>query len=233
MRVAVVPAAGLGKRFGGKKQFFSLGGKKIVEFPLSLFEKSPLIDGVVLVLPAENLEEGKELQRKFKKVLKVVEGGKERQNSVYKGLKAAKELRPKEVLVHDGVRPLVELSLINQLVVALHDYQVEGVVNAVKPKETVKEVRAPLETGDYNVERTLNRDKLRLTQTPQLFVYEVLLECHRRAAEEEFLATDDAALLEKYGYQVVAIPGDYKNVKITTPEDLKVAELFLKEYNFL
>ncbi|ADU97297.1 2-C-methyl-D-erythritol 4-phosphate cytidylyltransferase [Thermovibrio ammonificans HB-1] len=230
MRVAVVPAAGLGKRFGGKKQFFTVMGKKLLEYPLLVMEKSELVDGVILVLPAQDLETGRELQSRFRKVVKIVEGGKERQHSVYRGLLAAKELSPQEVFVHDGVRPLITPALLNDLVVALSDYQVEGVIPAVKPKETVKEAGAPLEPGDFMVNRTLNRDKLLLAQTPQLFRFDVLLECHRKALEEEFIATDDSALIERYGYQTVAIPGDYRNIKVTTPEDLKIVELFLKEF---
>ncbi len=233
MRVAVIPAAGIGRRFGGKKQFFKIEGREIVEFPLRVFNKSDLIDGIVLVLPEEDLKRGEELKEKYPKVLKVVPGGKERQSSVYKGLKACQELSPKEVIVHDGVRPVVELSMISDMVVALSDYGADGIVLGVKPKETVKEVGAPLEPGDFLVEKTLNRDKLILVQTPQLFKFEILLNCHQRAKEEESFATDDSALLERYGYTVVSIPGDYKNVKITTPEDLKIAELFLREIGAL
>ncbi len=229
MRVAVVPAAGAGRRFGGKKQFYRILGKPVVEFPLEVFSKSELIDAVVLVLPKENLNLGEELKKKFPKIAAVVEGGSERQSSVFRGLKKASELRPEEVLVHDGVRPVIDLSLITDLTVAMSDYETEGVVPGVKPKETVKEVGAPLEPGDFLVEKTLNRDKLILVQTPQLFKFEVLLECHRRAEEEEVVATDDSALLERYGYTVVAIAGSYRNIKITTPEDIKIAEVFLRE----
>ncbi|WP_457681010.1 2-C-methyl-D-erythritol 4-phosphate cytidylyltransferase [Thermovibrio sp.] len=233
MRIAVIPAAGLGKRFGGKKQFFKIGEREVIEFPLTVFSKSPLIDGIVLVLPKGDLKKEEEFKKKYPKVLKVVEGGKERQSSVYRGLLAARELFPDEVIVHDGVRPIVELSNITQLVVALSDYDADGVILGVKPKESVKEVGAPLEPGDFIVNRSLNRDKLVLVQTPQIFKYEVLLKCHERAEREEFFATDDSALLERFGYTVVSIRGDYRNLKITTPEDIKVAELFLRELGLL
>ena len=229
MRVAVVPAAGVGRRFGGKKQFYRILGKPVVEFPLEVFSKSELIDAVVLVLPKEDINLGEELKKKFPKIAAVVEGGSERQSSVFRGLKKASELRPEEVVVHDGVRPVIDLSLITDLTVAMSDYETEGVIPGVKPKETVKEVGAPLEPGDFLVERTLNRDKLILVQTPQLFKFEVLLECHRRAEKEDVVVTDDSALLERYGYTVVAIAGSYRNIKITTPEDIKIAEVFLRE----
>ena len=229
MRVAVIPAAGAGRRFGGKKQFFKILGRPVVEFPLEVFNKSELIDAVILVLPREDMAVGRELQQKFPKIAAVVEGGSERQSSVFKGLLKASELAPEEVVVHDGVRPIVELSLITELTVALSDYGADGVIPGVKPKETVKEVGAPLEPGDFLVKKTLNRDKLILVQTPQIFKFEILLECHRRAEKDEITATDDSALLEKYGYTVVSIAGDYRNIKITTPEDVKIAEAFLKD----
>jgi len=229
VRVAVIPAAGSGKRFGGKKQFFKILGRNVVEFPLEVFNKSELIDAIILVLPKDDMDIGKELQNRFPKIAAVVEGGGERQSSVFKGLLKAAELNPKEVIVHDGVRPIVELSTINNLTVALSDYEADGVILGVKPKETVKEVGAPLEPGDFLVERTLNRDKLILVQTPQIFKFEVLLECHKRAEKEEIIATDDSALLEKFGYTVVSIAGDYRNIKITTPEDAKIVEALLKD----
>ncbi len=229
MRVAVVPAAGVGRRFGGKKQFYRILGKPVIEFPLEVLSKSELIDTIVLVLPKENLNLGEELKQKFPKIAAVVEGGDERQSSVFRGLKKASELKPEEVLVHDGVRPIIDLSLITDLTIAMSDYETEGVIPGVKPKETVKEVGAPLEPGDFLVEKTLNRDKLLLVQTPQLFKFEVLFECHKRAKEEDVVVTDDSALLERYGYTVVAIAGSYRNIKLTTPEDAKIAEVFLRE----
>ncbi len=233
MRVAVIPAAGVGRRFGGKKQFFKLFGREIVEFPLTVFSKSEFVDKVVLVLPKEDLERGERLKEKYPKLLEVVPGGEERQSSVYKGLLAVSPLNPEEVFIHDGVRPVLELSVLKDMVVALADYQVDGVILGVRPKDTVKEIGAPLEPGDFLIKKTVERDKLILVQTPQLFKFEVILSCHERALREGFLATDDSALLERYGYSVVSIPGDYRYIKITTPEDLKVAELFLKELGLL
>ncbi len=227
MRYAVIPAAGSGRRFGGKKQFFEINGVPIIEHTLRVFEKSELVHGIVLILPEKDLDFGERLREKFKKIRYVVPGGEERQVSVLKGLKAIENDGVSEVLIHDGVRPLISLSLIRELVIALSDYEVNGVIPALKPKDTVKLVGAPLERGDFFVEKTLDRDKLVLVQTPQVFVYDVIWECHRRAAEEDFWATDDSALLERYGYSVVAIPGEPFNIKITTKDDIKLAEFFL------
>ncbi|ADY73348.1 2-C-methyl-D-erythritol 4-phosphate cytidylyltransferase [Desulfurobacterium thermolithotrophum DSM 11699] len=226
MRFAVIPAAGVGRRFGGKKQFFEVNGKPLIEYPLKIFQKSELVHGIILVLPKGDLEFGKKLKEKFSKIIRIVEGGRERQESVYQGLKSIKE-PVKEVIIHDGVRPVISTSLIRDLVISFSDYDVDGVILGVKPKETVKEIGAPLEPGDFFVKKTLNRDKLILVQTPQIFSYQVLLECHEIAKKEEYFATDDSALLEKYGYSIISIPGDYKNIKVTTPEDLEIVSTFL------
>lgn len=226
MRFAVIPAAGSGRRFGGKKQFFKIKGKPLIEYPLKVFQKSELIHGIILALPEEDLEFGEKLKEKFPKIVRVVKGGEERQSSVYRGLKSITE-PVKEVLIHDGVRPVISTVMIRDLVISLSDYDVDGVIPGVKPKETVKEVDSPLEPGDFFVKKTLNRDSLILVQTPQIFSFQVLLECHEKAREEGFFATDDSALLEKYGYSVIAIPGDYRNIKVTTPEDVEIVSLFL------
>ena len=226
MRFAVIPAAGSGRRFGGKKQFFEIKGKPLIEYPLKVFQKSELIHGIILVLPEEDLEFGEKLKEKFSKIVRIVKGGEERQSSVYRGLKSITE-PVKEVLIHDGVRPVISAVMIRDLVISLSDYDVDGVILGVKPKETVKEINSPLEPGDFFVKKTLNRDSLILVQTPQIFSFQVLFECHERARKEGFFATDDSALLEKYGYSVVAIPGDYRNIKVTTPEDVEIVSLFL------
>jgi len=226
VRCAVVPAAGAGRRFGGKKQFFKLHGRLLIEYSLCVFQKSNLIDCVVLVLPEEDIHIGEELRKKYSKVSCVVAGGSERQESVYRGLLQAPK-DTKEVVVHDGARPLIDTHMLRELLIALSDYKAHGVVPGVKPKDTVKEPASPLEPGDHFVGRTLSRDRLILVQTPQVFVFSTLVECHERARKDDFWATDDSALLERYGFPVVAIPGDYRNVKVTTKEDLKVVSAFL------
>jgi 2-C-methyl-D-erythritol 4-phosphate cytidylyltransferase len=221
VRFAVIPSAGLGRRFGGKKQFFEMNGKLIVEFPLSVFQASKLIDGIILVLPKEDILVGERLREKYPKITKVVVGGTERQESVYNGLKAINQ-NVKEVIVHDGVRPFIFESTIESLVESFQISNFDGLILGVKPKETVKEIK-----GNHLVKKTLNRDSLILVQTPQIFKFPVLLDSHEKAREENFLATDDSALLERYGYTVGVVEGDYRNIKITTPEDLEIAKLFL------
>ncbi|OMH40179.1 2-C-methyl-D-erythritol 4-phosphate cytidylyltransferase [Desulfurobacterium indicum] len=229
MRYAVIPAAGRGKRFGAKKQFVEVNGKSIIEFTLRPFQESSLIDKIIVVAPEEFIPEMETRVEKFPKVESVIPGGCERQESVFNGLKCIQN-RCSEVIVHDGVRPLIARKMINDLISAYQEYGVEGVITAVKPKDTIKVVGAPLEGSDFLVKETLNREKLVLVQTPQLFNFEVLLECHKKAAEEGFWGTDDASLLERYGYTVVAIKGNYRNIKITTPEDLEIFKVFLTQF---
>ncbi|WP_456396635.1 2-C-methyl-D-erythritol 4-phosphate cytidylyltransferase [Desulfurobacterium sp.] len=228
MRYVVIPAAGKGKRFGAKKQFVEVNGKSIIEFTLRPFQESSLIDKIIVVAPKESIPEMETRVKDFSKVESVVPGGCERQESVFNGLKYI-EGKCSEVIVHDGVRPLITGKMIGELVSAYQEYGVEGVITAVKPKDTIKVVGAPLEGSDFLVKETLNREKLVLVQTPQLFNFEVLFECHKKAAEEGFWGTDDASLLERYGYTVVAIRGDYRNIKITTSEDVEIFKLFLNQ----
>ncbi|SNR65313.1 2-C-methyl-D-erythritol 4-phosphate cytidylyltransferase [Desulfurobacterium atlanticum] len=228
MRYAIIPAAGKGKRFGKKKQFVKVNGKTIIQFTVEVFEKSEFIDRVVVVAPEDAIKEMEKELEHFSKVEAVVKGGCERQSSVLNGLKAI-EGKCKEVIVHDGVRPLVTKKLISELFGAYQDYGVEGVITAVKPKDTIKVVGANLEGNDSLVIKTLNRERLILVQTPQLFNYEVLYRCHKKAFEEGFWGTDDASLLEHYGHTVVAIKGDYRNIKITTPEDMEIFKIFLSQ----
>ena len=122
--------------------------------------------------------------------------------------------------MHDAVRPLIEPSLVAHAKTQLKDC--EGVVVGVPVKDTIKEV----EEGE--VKHTLRRDGLWSVQTPQAFHYETIYEAYDRAVKESFYATDDSALVEKYGGRVRMVMGSYKNIKITTPEDMKMAELFLE-----
>ena len=228
MRYAVIPAAGKGKRFGKKKQFEKINGKTIIQYTVEVFEKSEIIDKIVVVAPEDSVKDmAKELEQ-FSKIEAIVKGGCERQSSVFNGLKAI-EGKCNEVIVHDGVRPLTTQRMIKELFTAYQDYGVEGIITAVKPKDTIKVVGANLEGKDSLVVKTLNREKLILVQTPQLFNYEILYQCHKKAFEEGFWGTDDASLLERYGYTVVAIEGDYKNIKITTPEDIEIFKIFLSQ----
>ena len=220
---AVIPAAGLGKRFGdgANKQFLMLGGKPLLIWALQALEAVPEIYEIIPVLKDGDMEFGIRMLEEYgiKKVRRIAPGGKERQDSVFHGLKLVSDKKG-VVLVHDAARPLIETSLVANAIGRLTDC--EGVVVGVPVKDTIKEVK------EGEVIHTLSRDCLWSVQTPQVFRFETIYGAYERAAKESFYSTDDSALVEKYGGRIRMVMGSYKNIKITTPEDLKMAELFLE-----
>jgi 2-C-methyl-D-erythritol 4-phosphate cytidylyltransferase len=215
---AVIVAAGKGKRFGSAKQFTLLHGKPLLEWSLEKFEGHPDVDEIVLVLPDEKKKAA--YLGRGRKVIAVVVGGPRRQDSVCRGVEALDPDQAGIVLVHDGARPLVSRALISRVI---EETQRKGAAIPVVPvEETVKEV------DKARVVRTLDRERLYRVQTPQGFLYPVLKKALERAREEGYWGTDEAMLLERTGETVAVVPGDPRNIKITTPLDLKVAEVWLE-----
>ncbi len=227
MRTVLIPAAGIGSRFGKKKQFLMVNGKLLIEYAIAIFENSELIDSIVLILPREDVDRFSFLRKRFKKLIDIVPGGPDRQHSVLEGLERIRDLGTDEVIIHDGVRPFFSRNLIEDLTVAYNEYGVDGIITGVRPRETVKLASSEIEPGDFIVGKTVDRNRVILVQTPQLFNYDVLLKCHKKADEEEIVLTDDSALLERYGYSIVSIQGDYRNIKVTTPNDIEMIRPFL------
>jgi 2-C-methyl-D-erythritol 4-phosphate cytidylyltransferase len=221
--VAVVPAAGLSRRFGEgrNKPFETLGGKPVIIWALEVFERMAGITEIIPVLKEADIHSAMELfsQYGLTKIRTVAPGGKERQDSVFNGLHFIRD-KNSVVLIHDGVRPFPESRTIRRAVRALADC--DGVVIGVPLKDTIKEIE-----GDI-IRQTLKRETLIAVQTPQVFFYQPLFEAYDKAMHESFYATDDAALVERNGGRIKMIKGDYTNIKVTTPEDLAVAEVFLK-----
>jgi 2-C-methyl-D-erythritol 4-phosphate cytidylyltransferase len=217
----IIPAAGRGKRMGApvNKPFLPLGGQPVLLHTLRVFDTHPQVDEIVVVSAARETERVKELLRNqgLSKVTQVIPGGAERQESVFRGLKV---LSTEWVLVHDAVRPFVTHELIDSLLRAVRLH--EAAVLAVPLKDTVKMV------GEAGVvEKTPDRRRLWAVQTPQAFRRTLLEDAHRRAAEVGLVGTDDAMLVEELGAEVRVVPGDYANIKLTTPEDLAIAEAIL------
>lgn len=211
---AVVVAAGEGSRFGERKQFVFLRGKPVLEWTLEAFEGHPGVGSVVLVLPDE--QDRKHYQMRYRKVVEIVRGGERRQDSVWQGFRLIDPARAEVVLVHDGARPLVRADLITRVIEAA---RLHGAVLPVLPSEdTLKEVR------DGLVARTLERESVMRAQTPQGFRFEVLKRALEAARKDRFYGTDEAFLVERLGLPVHTIPGDPLNIKITVPDDLKIAE---------
>ncbi len=221
--VAIVPSAGLGKRFGGSrnKPFATLGNKPVIIWALEVLEKMPEISEIIPVLKETDMQAGAELFKRYKitKVKRIAQGGKERQDSVYNGLQLITD-QGSVVLIHDGARPFLEPKTVLRALEELSGC--EGVVIGVPPKDTIKEI-----DGDL-IRQTLQRDALIAIQTPQIFFYQPLLAAYEKASKDSFYATDDAALVERNGGRIRVVIGEYTNIKITTPEDLVIAEAFLK-----
>ncbi len=226
--VALIPAAGQGRRMGAEKPkaFLPLGGLPILAHTLQKFEDCPQVDEIIpLVPPGETLGWAEEIVLRcgLKKVLRIVPGGAERQESVYRGLQAVRE-KADWVLIHDGVRPFVPQGLIQQ---ALSEtFQWKAVVAALPANETIKEASEGKE-----VLRTVERRHLWMIQTPQCFEFPLILRAHEEARQAGFGGTDDAALVERLGIPVRILPGSRFNIKITTPEDLILAEALLERWN--
>ena len=219
---AIIVAAGSGERVKGKveKQFLLLAGIPVVVYALKVFEETTSIDETLLVVPrgkAEWVEE--EIVRRYglAKVSRVLEGGARRQDSVYQGLAF---LDRGIVAVHDGVRPFVSAALVDVLVKEAE--QSGAAVPAVGISDTIKSVEEGM------VRRTLTREGMWLAQTPQVFKYELLKSAYDKAYEENYLASDDSALVERLGYNVRIVEGSRRNIKITTEEDILLAEALLK-----
>ena len=219
---AIIPAGGRGSRMGSRrpKQYLLLNGKPILWHTLRRFETSSWVDRIVLVVRAEDLDYCRHQVLEgagFGKVGPLVPGGRERWESVLAGLQ---QTTPEEeiVLVHDAVRPFVTDELLERVVGAVRE---RGAAIAGLPaKETIKVVR------DHRIQRTPERATLWSAQTPQGFRRELLWEGFAQL-EDSAGVTDDAALVEKLGHPVWMVEGDYRNLKITTPEDLAWAELTL------
>lgn len=223
--IALIPAAGMGKRMGAdiNKQYLLLAGMPIVARTISIFERADFVDEIYLVTPSPEIPYCREYvveKYGFTKVRQIVPGGAERQNSVMNGLRAMEDVLDDDVvLIHDGVRPFILPSILEHAVETARQH--DGALVAVPAKDTIKLVT------DGIVRETPPRENIWLAQTPQAFRYAVIRAAHEIAEAERFLGTDDASLVERMGKDVHIVMGDYRNIKITTPEDLVLAEAFL------
>lgn len=229
-RIAVViAAAGSGRRMGSNepKQFLLLAGKPILVRTVELFNQFPEIFSKVIAVAPDSYKRVEQilLQYHLEKNTTIVVGGKYRQDSVWNALQVLLKDNIDIVLVHDAVRPFVSTDIIYLL---LQEAIKHGAaVPAVHPKDTIK-----LSSGIEIVDTTLEKEKVWLVQTPQVFRWNVLYEALQKAMKENFYSTDESSLVERLGQRVKIVESDYKNIKITTPEDLLLAELLLKEQYF-
>lgn len=216
---AIILAGGKGTRMGANisKQYIKLKGKPILYYTIKRFSESKDIDKIILVLPKDEIDYCKEkvLDKYSLHVDLIVEGGKERQDSV---MNALNELIDEEiVLIHDGARPFVSQRIIDEGIKYARLYGASA--PGVMPKDTIKI------KGDNNFAlSTPDRNTLVAIQTPQVFKFGIIKECHEKVKEEDIKVTDDTMVVETYGNKVYLYEGDYTNIKVTTPEDLILAE---------
>lgn len=224
--MAIVPAAGAGVRMGGDraKQYLHLEDRPILAVTLEALQKCVMLDTIVLVVPAKDVNYcQKKIVEKFGiyKVASVVPGGKLRQDSVRMGLESLNG-QYDLVLIHDGVRPMVEPDLVEAVIRAALKHG--AAISALPAKETVKEVN-----NRHEVTATYDRDKVWMVQTPQAFYYKDIMKAHREALAQGLTeATDDALLIEKMGIPVRVVQGSESNIKVTTPHDLALAQYLLR-----
>lgn len=236
---AVVAAGGLSKRMalksGESKQYLRLGQYPVIYYALKAFEEAKTIERVAVATRREDINRLRELVKRqgFSKVCAIVEGGKERQDSIYNAVEAlAREIetlpqrkRQRAVmLIHDGARPFIRPDEIDRIAEQARKFG--AAVPATKLKDTVKVIDKTREC----VSATLDRSTLMQVQTPQGFRAERIIAAHRKAQQEKFYATDDAALIEKFFPEqpIKIFEMGYHNLKITTPEDLDLAKAMLK-----
>jgi 2-C-methyl-D-erythritol 4-phosphate cytidylyltransferase len=224
MNTAIIAAAGSGTRFNSQtpKQFLEILGKPLIVHTLERFDSCPSIDGIILVLPGAEIERFEQIARKYNigKLNKIVAGGSIRAGSVANGLNALDAQAEDIIAVHDGARPLVTVEEITQTIEKAKETGVACLVAAVT--DTIKEIDGGRIIG------TIDRTKLRRALTPQAFRYEILQKAfaHGDIGAE---VTDECYLVEKLGFEIAFVEGSARNIKITHPEDIALAEMFLKD----
>jgi 2-C-methyl-D-erythritol 4-phosphate cytidylyltransferase len=226
MNVAIIPAAGSGSRFGGQipKQFIEIAGAPIIIHTLRKFDECEDIGAIVVALRREEIERFERALRahKIRKPVRLADGGAERSDSILNALEAASEFRPEIVAVHDAVRPFVTPERISAVIARARE--IGAAILALPATDTIKEV------DDGLIRRTLDRRRVWRAQTPQAFRYYRLMRANyvARAADlPPAQATDDSFLVERLGAPVAVVEGMANNIKITTPEDLALAEKLL------
>ena len=222
--LAIIPSAGLGRRMAGpgRKNYIELLGKPILAHTLGAFEESELVDAVVVVVTPgdERLCQNNIIEAYgLKKVLQVLPGAKDRQGSVRNGLPDVED-PPELIVVHDGARPLVTAGIIDSTIEEARS--TGAAIAAVRVKDTIKEVH------DGLVASTPQRDSLWAAETPQAFRADILIKAFRKAETDGFTGTDESTLVERLGARVSIVEGSYENIKITTEEDLLLAERIMR-----
>jgi len=238
--VVIIPAAGLGtrmapasdakgKKLAASKQFSELGGIPILVHTLRKFAASPEISEIYVALRANEIAgfrarlemEAKDFSRRK---IELVEGGEHRQQSVANAMAKVSAASDDIILVHDAVRPFVTSEIIHNVIEAARKHG--AAIAGMPAMDTVKQVERTAEGAVISA--TMPRERVVMAQTPQGFLYSVLKKAFDEATTDGFLGTDEASLVERSGHEVVVVMGSPRNIKITTPADMELAEFFLK-----
>lgn len=224
MVTAIIAAAGQGKRMakGINKAFILLNNRPILAHTLDVFEACAGINDIIVVVGADDIQQTRTIINTYgyRKIKEVVPGGAERQHSIANALKEI-PVNTQLVLIHDGARPLVTQKLVMEVLLASNE--TGAAIVAVPVKDTIK-----IGNKEGFVLETPDRTNLWAVQTPQVFKRDIIEEAYRQAELAAVVATDDAGLVERIGVKVRLIMGDYNNLKVTTPEDLVVAETIIR-----
>ncbi len=217
---AILLVAGNSTRYGQNrnKNFDKIEGKPVINYSLEAFEKNPYIDCIIIGAKKEEICIIEEILKKqsLQKEVNIVLGGASRQQTVYQCLKKAES---DIVIIHDGARPLIKQEYINKCIEAMKEYK--GVTIGVPSKDTIK-----LTDENGIITSTTKRNNTWIVQTPQCFEKSTLLQMHEKYQTEE--VTDDCMLMEKSNHKIKILKGDYTNIKITTYEDIKIIQSYIK-----
>lgn len=218
---AIIPAAGMGSRMGinFNKIFIKIGDIPIIRMTVEKFQNDPDCEAIHLAGREGEIDSLREMLGGLSKVKGIHIGGFERQDSIFNALQA---IDPTDyVFIHDGARPFVRQETLSALAGAVEEH--DSVICGVKPKDTLKRI------SNNQVQETVDRENVIIVHTPQAFRYDLIMDAHRNADENNLTVTDDSMMVEALGNVVHVVPSTYDNIKITTEEDLKVAESILKK----
>ncbi len=222
--IAIIPAAGLGKRMQAEKnkQFLKINNKLIIAYTLEAFQNNDSIDEIMIIVAEGDSEEMQKVAKlhHIDKLTQLVAGGRERQDSIKNALD---EITVKEakVLIHDGARPFIKQTIIDDIIAKLDTH--DAVAVGVPVKDSLKEVK------DHVIEQTIARQYVYGIQTPQAFKLTTIREAYEKAYTTNYYGTDDTELVEQIGKEITMVIGDYDNIKITTQEDLIIGEAIARK----
>lgn len=216
----IIPSGGIGNRAGSNlpKQYLKFNDKELVAYTIDVFQKSNLINGIVVAVQKEFFPLLNQIKQKYSltKLGSIVAGGSERQHSVFNALKSIKCDEDDIIIVHDAVRPLLSQEILSQSIQAAA--QTGSAVVAIKARDT-------LINGTDSVLSYVDRSEIYYAQTPQVFRFGILIDAMKKAEKENFVGTDESMLVHRAGYKVKIVEGSSLNFKITNQDDIKLFEL--------